>query len=85
MWLNTPEILSLGNGDRKIRSCTASLRSAWNQEALNQETEQAGEMAQWSKLPAAKPGDLSSVPGNLILKGENHKFSDFHRLATYVL
>ena len=85
MWLHTPEILSLGNGDRKIRSCTASVRSAWNQEALNQETEQAGEMAQWAQPLAAKPGDLGSVPVNLMVKGENHRFSDFHRLATYVL
>ena len=37
----------------------------------------AGEMAQWIKVLAAKPVDLSLIPGNLIVKGENQPPSVF--------
>lgn len=38
----------------------------------------AGEMTQWVNVLAAKPGNLSSVPGSCIMEGE----PDVHRLSS---
>lgn len=47
----------------------------------------ANKMVQWVEAPAAKPKDLSLIPGSHILGGENQFlqiFSDFHLTHTYI-